>query len=177
MLPRSLARAVLAGAVLAHAAAAGAQTPAFEPRPCSPELEGARCGTVQVPENRAAPGRMLALKVVVYPARSAAPAKEAIAFFSGGPGTAVTGGANWEARAHDSVRDTRDLLFVDQRGTGGSAPLQCALRDTANPQSYLDDFLPPAAVARCKEELSRVADLTRYGFADLAHDTEAVRKA
>ncbi|HEU0013498.1 MAG TPA: alpha/beta fold hydrolase, partial [Longimicrobium sp.] len=130
-----------------------------------------------MPENREAPGRMLALNVVVYPAKSATPAKEAIAFFSGGPGTAVTRDAQWYAREHQSVRDTRDLLFVDQRGTGGSAPLQCALRDTANPQSYLDDFLPPAAVARCREELSRSADLMRYGFADLAHDTEAVRQA
>jgi pimeloyl-ACP methyl ester carboxylesterase len=183
MLPRFLPRLAVAGAVLASATGAGAQAstspapPAFQPRPCQPPIEGARCGTVQVPENRDAPGRMLALNVIVLPARSATPAKEAIAFFGGGPGQAIAQGARWAAPEFVELMDERDLLFVDQRGTGGSAPLQCMLRDTANPQSYLDDFLPPAAVARCRQELSRNADLTRYGFEALAHDTEAVRVA
>jgi len=177
MLSRSLASLALTGALLASAAAAGAQTPTFQPRPCDPPLEGARCGTVRVPENRAAPGRMLALNVIVIPARSATPAREAVTFFGGGPGQAIAQGARWAAEEYEAVLDERDLLFVDQRGTGGSAPLQCALRDTANPQSYLDDFLPPAAVARCRQELARNADLSRYGFEALAHDIEAVRVA
>lgn len=177
MLQRTLARLAVAGAALASAATAGAQTPTFQPRPCQPPIEGARCGTVQVPENRAAPGRMLALNVVVIPARSATPAREAIVFFGGGPGQAVAQGARFAAREFAPLLDERDLLFVDQRGTGGSAPLQCTLRDTANLQSYLDDFLPLAAVARCRQELSRNADLAQYGFEALSHDIEAVRVA
>jgi pimeloyl-ACP methyl ester carboxylesterase len=175
MRPRSLAPVILAAAALASAA--GAQTPAFEPRPCPPEMEGLRCGTVSVPENRDAPGRMLALNVVVVPARTAAPAREAVIFFGGGPGQAMAEAARWAGRSYGAALPDRDLLFLDQRGTGLSAPLQCTLRDPANPQSYLDDFLPPAATARCREELARGADLTRYGYVDFAHDVDAVRRA
>ena len=168
--------AVLAAALMA-AAPAGAQTPRFEPRPCEPGIPDARCGIVQVPENRDAPGRMLSLKVIVVPARLAAPARHALAFFEGGPGAAVTPGARWLAGEFAQLRNDRDLLFVDQRGSGGSAPLQCHFRDPADPQSYIDGYMPLPAVARCREELSRGADLTRYGFIQHAHDMEAVRTA
>ena len=66
---------------------------------------------------------------------------------------------------------------MDQRGTGGSAGLECHLRDPQDPQSYLDDFIPPARAAACRDSLARVADLTRYTFPELAHDTDAVRRA
>ncbi|HEX5872898.1 MAG TPA: alpha/beta fold hydrolase [Longimicrobium sp.] len=177
---RSLPRLALAAAALALASAAPAraQAPAFVPGTCPPDtIEGARCGTVAVPENRDDPGRMLALSVVVVPARSAAPARRALAFFEGGPGAAVTPGASWIAGEFAPLRDDRDLLFVDQRGSGGSAPLQCRFRDPADPQSYIDGYMPPPAVARCLEELRRGADLTRYGFVQHAHDMEAVRAA
>lgn len=178
MTARTLARLVPAAAALALAAApARAQAPAFEPRPCPPgTVEDARCGTVQVPENRERPGRMLALNVVVVPARSAAPSRHAILVFGGGPGQASTDMA-WLAEKFAPLRDGRDILFVDQRGTGRSAPLQCQLRDPADPQANLGDFLPPERTARCLQELRRGADLTRYGYLELAHDTEAVRRA
>ncbi|HEX2207707.1 MAG TPA: alpha/beta fold hydrolase, partial [Longimicrobium sp.] len=176
MIRRCLTRGAPLCALLALAPAA-AQTPAWEPRPCPGPATEARCGTVRVPENRDAPGRMLDLNVLVLPARTSAPAREAIVFFGGGPGQAVTQIAPYVAPAFAPLRDTRDLLFIDQRGTGGSAPLQCALRDPADPQSYLGDYLPAEAVARCREELSRVADLARYGTRELAHDVEAVRMA
>jgi pimeloyl-ACP methyl ester carboxylesterase len=182
MMIRSLARGaplrtLPALCVLLTLAPAAAQAPAFEPRPCPEGMRDARCGTVRVPENRDAPGRMLALNVVVVPSRSAGPARQAIAFFGGGPGQAVTQIAPWVAPAFEPLRDTRDLLFIDQRGTGGSGPLPCALRDAARPQSYLDDYLPADVAARCRDALSRGADLARYGTVELAHDVEAVRIA
>lgn len=174
MLPRSLA---LAAALAVCATAAHAQAPVFQPAPCPPGTEdGARCGTVRVPENRDHPGRMLALHVVVLPARSATLARQAIAVFGGGPGQPATS-LMGVAETFAELRDGRDLLFVDQRGTGRSAPLQCQLRDEDDPQSYLGDFYPPDRTARCLEELRRNADLTRYGFMELAHDMEAVRTA
>jgi pimeloyl-ACP methyl ester carboxylesterase len=166
-----------AALALASAAPTLAQTPAFEPGACPPgTMEGARCGTVQVPENRDRPGRMLALNVVVAPARAASPARRAIAVFGGGPGQAATD-LDGLSEKFAPLRDGLDILFVDQRGTGRSGPLQCQLRDPADPQSFLGDFLPPDRTARCLEELRRNADLTRYGYQELAHDTEAVRRA
>ncbi|WP_420129518.1 alpha/beta hydrolase [Longimicrobium sp.] len=175
---RSLARRTLAAAALALAAPAHAQAPAFQPGPCHPGTAAdARCGTVQVPENRDDPGRMLALNVVILPARSAAPARQALAVFGGGPGQGATTMMEWVGEKFDVLRDERDLLFVDQRGTGRSAPLQCQMRDEGDPQSFLGDYLPPERTARCLEELGRTADLTRYGYQELAQDIEAVRRA
>jgi pimeloyl-ACP methyl ester carboxylesterase len=132
---------------------------------------------VQVPENRERPGgRQIALNVVVIPATQAAPAREAITFFGGGPGQPATVFAGYMIDKLASLRGTRDLLFIDQRGTGRSGPLQCYLRDPGNPQSYIDDFMPPARAAACRDSLTRVADVTRYGFPELAHDTDAVRR-
>jgi pimeloyl-ACP methyl ester carboxylesterase len=178
---RSLLLRAAVFAVLTAAASrpADAQAPAFEPGPCPPDtVEGARCGTVRVPENRERPGgRMLALHVVVIPARSATLARRAIAVFGGGPGQPATDLAEGVSEALAELRGERDLLFVDQRGTGRSAPLQCQLRDPENLQSYLEDYFPPERTARCLEELRRGADLTRYGYLEVAHDTEAVRAA
>lgn len=178
MFPSRILHTALAAALFAGSAAA--QAPEFAPAPC-PDAgvpADARCGTVRVPENRDAPGgRQLSLHVVVLPAWSAAPAREAVTFFGGGPGQAATDFAGWMGQLLAPLRETRDLLFVDQRGTGRSTPLECALRDPARPQSYLGPFLPPEIVARCRDALAPTADLTRYGFAQLAHDTDAVRQA
>lgn len=178
MRSRTFARLCPAAAALLLAASARAQAPVFEPGPCHSDApEGARCGVVRVPENREQPGgRMLALNVVVIPARSATPVRQALTGFGGGPGQAATQ-MGWLADRFAELRDDRDVLLVDQRGTGRSAPLQCALRDEADPQTYLGDFLPPDRVARCLEELRRNADLTRYGYVEFAHDMEAVRTA
>lgn len=178
MLSPRITRAALLPAVLLAATAAA--QPRAQLAPCTlPGLdEPARCGTVRVPENRDRPGgRMLDLNVLVVPAPGGQPARYAMIFFAGGPGQAVVEGAGFVPGMYAGVREGRDLLFVDQRGTGRSASLACSLRDPANPQSYLDDFLPPARVAACRDSLARIADLTRYTFPDLAHDTEAVRVA
>jgi pimeloyl-ACP methyl ester carboxylesterase len=138
----------------------------------------ARCGTLRVPENRDRPdGRQLALHVVVLPARAAAPAREAVTFFGGGPGQSATDFAGGFGELFGPVRETRDLLFMDQRGTGHSSPLECRFRDPENPQTFLDHFIPPAGAAQCRDSLSAIADLSRYGYPELAHDMEAVRTA
>lgn len=178
MPPRSLVRAAPFAAALALAVPAAAQAPAFVEHPCRDGMEGARCGTVQVPENREQPGgRAIPLEVVVVPARTAEPAREALIFFAGGPGQPATPMAEGVPQVYGALREERDLLFIDQRGTGRSGPLQCRLRDPADPQSYLGDYFPPQAVARCLEELRRNADLSRYGYLENAHDVEAVRAA
>lgn len=166
----------LAAALLA--VGADAQTPAWGT--CTdPNLPpDARCGTLQVPENRDRPdGRQLSLAITVIPGRGEAPIRRAMTFFGGGPGQAASSMAPWLAQDYDAVRDGRDLVFVDQRGTGSSSPLLCNFRDPANPQSYLDDFIPPARAAACRDSLAAFADLTRYGFPELAHDTETWRRA
>ncbi len=80
----------------------------------------ARCGTLAVFEDRAAgAGRTIGLEIVVVPAVSDSPDPDPLFFLAGGPGQAATELAGPMARLLARVRRTRDLVFVDQRGTGG----------------------------------------------------------
>ncbi len=176
MLPSRIIRLAPLAALLALPAAAQGRSLALEPCTARGLPADARCGTLQVPENREQPGgRQLSLHVVVLPARTPAPAREALTFFGGGPGQAATGFAAGFGELFGPVRETRDLLFVDQRGTGRSSPLGCRFRDPQDLQTYLDHFIPPEAAAQCRDSLARTADLSRYGYPELAHDMEAVR--
>jgi pimeloyl-ACP methyl ester carboxylesterase len=86
----------------------------------------ARCGTVAVPENPAAPsGRKLDLYVVVVPALEQPAAPDAFAYLAGGPGDAATGAVGEVEGAWKGIHVRHDMLFVDQRGTGRSNDLVC----------------------------------------------------
>jgi pimeloyl-ACP methyl ester carboxylesterase len=89
---------------------------------CKLGVRPALCGTVQVYENRSAKkGRKIDIKVVVIKAISLTPASDPIFFLAGGPGgSAIEAGQKQQFSL--SLSDTHDLVFVDQRGTGGSNP-------------------------------------------------------
>ena len=94
----------------------------WPPEPCVVQGIDARCGTFVVPEDRAKPnGRTIGLHVVVLPAFSKSARTDALTFLAGGPGEAAT-----EQAANLSQQLTlnmdRDILLVDQRGTGRSNP-------------------------------------------------------
>ena len=140
----------------------------------------ALCGTYEVFENRAArTGRRIPLRVMLIPANAPKKEPDAIAYFSGGPGTSAVDGGRWIS---DMFRarglQTRDLLLVDLRGTGKSAPLQCpGLVGSKSIQGFFDDFFPENEVRACREELSRTADLTQYTSEIAADDFDEVREA
>jgi pimeloyl-ACP methyl ester carboxylesterase len=137
-------------------------------------IDGARCVTVTVPEDRTRPdGRTIALRVVVLPATGAA-AGDPIVFLAGGPGQAASQLARgW---VHSPFRETRDLVFADQRGTGGSADLQCAFYDSP-PNGRFDDFIPASKVQACRAALERDADLAQYTTSASVADLEEIRRA
>jgi pimeloyl-ACP methyl ester carboxylesterase len=94
----------------------------------------------------------------------------------GGPGEeAITAGADF-ARMFGSLRNDRDILLVDQRGTGRSATLACILYSDEDAATSLRDLFPVAAVERCRQQLSARADLTQYSFARVANDLEHIRR-
>jgi pimeloyl-ACP methyl ester carboxylesterase len=75
-------------------------------------------------------------------------------------------------------RAVRDLLLVDQRGTGRSHPLHCDLYGPREDvQSYLGTFLPAEKVRACVPELERIADLAHYTTDQVADDLDEVRNA
>jgi pimeloyl-ACP methyl ester carboxylesterase len=94
---------------------------AWPPEPCVVQGIKARCGTFVVAENRAKPnGRTIGLHVVVVPASFEANPRVAVTYLTGGPGDAAT--EEWFDQGWQTSRlnTFRDLLLVDQRGTGRS---------------------------------------------------------
>jgi pimeloyl-ACP methyl ester carboxylesterase len=95
----------------------------WPPEPCVVQGIDARCGTFSVPENRAEPnGRTIGLRVVVLPAFAKPARTDAVAYLAGGPGSAATEQALAGGWQSSQLNTFRDLLLVDQRGTGGSKP-------------------------------------------------------
>jgi pimeloyl-ACP methyl ester carboxylesterase len=140
----------------------------------------ALCGKHEVFEDRAArSGRKLALSIVVLPALDSDPAPDPVFFLSGGPGQ---GAAKIASGGEDSLmsqlRARRDLVFVDQRGTGDSHPLNCDLSSgRAAVQSYFDELFPLDRVRACRVALERIADLRLYTTTIAMDDLDEVRAA
>lgn len=130
-------------------------------------------GWVDVPENRTlVGGRQLSLRVIVVPARKAKTGAAPLLFLDGGPGQAATQAAPWFLES--VLREERDIVLVDVRGTGGSGGLQ--FLPVADPLlAALDEMYPPPSVEANREALSAVADLSCYTTVDVVEDLEAVR--
>jgi pimeloyl-ACP methyl ester carboxylesterase len=141
--------------------------------------EPARCGTLEVWENRQTrSGRGVPLHFVVVPGIGTQPAREALTYLAGGPGTAATDAAAGIAAHFRPAREGRDVLLVDQRGTGRSHPLHCDLYGPREDvHSYLGAFLPAEKVRACVPELERIADLDHYTTDQVADDLDEVRAA
>ena len=179
--------ATAACALLLTATAAQAQGPAapgsdrlgLELRSCRlPDVEDAvRCGVFRVPEDRSKPGgRVLPLKVIVLPARSATPAKAPVVFLSGGPGQGATDAVVWMAKSWH--RDEHDVVLMDLRGTGEGHALDCPPGDGDDLQSALEPlFADTAAVRACRQRLEQRADLTLYTTPVAMRDLDELRRA
>ena len=146
------------------------------------QLEGvkgpAKCGTLEVYENRATKkGRMISLNILVLPATGDKREPDAWTYFAGGPGQAATEDARGLADAFSKIREHRDLLFVDQRGTGKSHQLDCTLYNPNDLQSYLGYFFPLEDVRKCRPELEAKADLKLYTTDIAIDDMDEVRAA
>lgn len=153
-------------------------SPDFVERACSDSRLAnlARCGTVTVPEDRQRPeGRTIALNVIVLPATASGTSLPPLFDIDGGPGLPVTKNVAFYATAGSAYRERRDIILVDQRGTGGSNPLHCPA--FSKPEAAYRPLYPAAQVRECRRILEQVADLTKYGTADAVADLDAVRAA
>ena len=138
----------------------------------------AKCGTYEVFENRATKkGRKITLKIVLLQATSDKREPDPFVYFAGGPGGSATADASGIAQAFPQVLAHRDMLFLDQRGTGGSHPLDCKFYDPADLQSYLGYFFPLDDVRKCREQLEPSSDLKLYTTTIAADDMDEVRAA
>ena len=110
----------------------------------------ASCGTVPVYENRAAAaGRRIDLHVVALPSLAPEPAPDPLFFLAGGPGQAA---AQMAAEVREMFRPIlrhRDIILVDQRGTGKSNPLACHAESNSLQELTESDEQSLARLKKC----------------------------
>jgi len=136
----------------------------------------AECGTFTVYENRDdGTGRTIDLRVAVVPAIDRDPKPDPLVFLTGGPGQAATESYVSVRSAFRRIHRERDIVLVDQRGTGSSNPLRCPKPDDASELWLLEDEAMETWVAQCLEELD--ADPRFYTTAIAMEDLDAVREA
>jgi len=139
---------------------------------------GVECRVLMVAENPDQPdGRRIPIRYAVARATGSAPRPEAVFLFSGGPGAASTEMAGLATGPFAPVLALRDIVMVDQRGSGGSNPLMCPAELKKFPERAFGTMFPPAAMAECRERLGKIADLTRYTTDYAIGDIELVRQA
>jgi pimeloyl-ACP methyl ester carboxylesterase len=157
------------------------QLPAAVPRirehPCPQGLRNARCGFIEVPEDRSARGsRTIHIEFVQVRANTSHPESDAWIDVAGGPGVPSTPAAPFMAQVFGYVLKHRDLVFYDQRGAGASSFLHCDLRQTDKPEEK-GDFLPASAVRHCHQQIASHADPAQYNTAASVSDLEDLRAA
>jgi len=148
--------------------------------PGLPQLVAARCGRLDVPENSDLPrGRRLSLSVALVPARSPQAASDPVVFLAGGPGQSAQHAylqPNIQA-ALEPLRAERDIVLLDQRGTGDSHPLPCIAPDFETVEREPGPAELRAAAEACLQRLRADADLRYYTTVDAAQDLESLRQA
>ncbi|WP_442810682.1 alpha/beta fold hydrolase [Streptomyces sp. NBC_01232] len=163
----------------------------YEPGPCpkTPEpieaLEGARCGTLTVPENRAEPGsRTIELGVAIVPAKSDHPKPDPIVWLAGGPGDDAVGEA--KLAIDGGLNRDRDVIFMSQRGTYSADPdALCPNIDEFNARVVGLVYDAPSterqhveATKACRDKLvASGIDLSAYNDTESAADYDDLRKA
>ncbi|MDE0110404.1 MAG: alpha/beta hydrolase [Bryobacterales bacterium] len=174
-----LVRVALVGLALALLSACGHEAgQSANPSPladCEPG-EGPRnalCGWIPVYEDRSAEsGRQIDLRVVVYPALSRDREPDPLFVLAGGPGQGAAEIGSLLVSVFGDVRQERDIVFVDQRGTGRSNGLPCD-RDTDDLDAFLSDDHAVETFLNCLDEIE--ADLRFYTTPLAMDDLDEVR--
>src|SRR5688572_22596069 len=134
----------------------------------------AYCGTFKVFENRdTKQGRQLDLNIVVLPALSSDPKPDPFFFLAGGPGQGAAQMAKPLRELFRQILTDRDIVLVDQRGTGKSNPLNCI-----DPDESLKVLNEPeeAGIERLKKCMTGYdADLRLYTTPIAMDDLDDVR--
>jgi pimeloyl-ACP methyl ester carboxylesterase len=154
---------------------------AFTPCTLAPQFGlasvAAQCGRYEVAEDPAHPdGRRIRLNIAwIAPDEDAEVAPDPVFLLAGGPGQAATDVYPQVAAAFRDVLKHRNVVLVDQRGTGKSNPLKCEAGKDLPYDAGVEAVR--TETARCRDELSKSADLRFYTTTDAVRDLDAVRKA
>jgi len=138
----------------------------------------ALCGTLAVRENRTKhESPTINLRVVVLPASGKAEGDPMFVLAGGGPGISAVDEAAGVAQAWANVLAVRDVVLVDQRGTGQSNPLDCSLGNGVTAvKGFFAGEIPADIVLACRDTLAKRSDLAAYTTFESAADLDEVRR-
>jgi pimeloyl-ACP methyl ester carboxylesterase len=173
---RSIPSALVLAAVLLLAACrpgAGPRADGLEPCRLPGVEREILCGAVSMPEDPDAPGgRKIDIHYAVVPALARNKQPDPMFVFAGGPGQAATRVLGITMPIFAELNARRDIVFIDQRGTGKSNPLDCA-DDEPSLVATLDPSQQVERLQRCLRELR--ADTRQYATWIAVDDFDAVR--
>lgn len=135
----------------------------------------ARCGTLTRPldPSGAVPGK-IELRIAVVPALNLTPEADPLVPIAGGPGQGSVQFYAAYSWAFEDVRRNRDILLVDQRGTGESATMNCEFDDDLIEGDYSTE-LTIRYTRQCLDQLPH--DPRFFTTSVAVNDLEAVREA
>ncbi|MDP2369273.1 alpha/beta hydrolase [Rhodoferax sp.] len=171
----------LAGLCMALAAPLGARADA-PLKPCRvPGIETeVQCGVLPRALDPAQPaGVKIDIHYVVVPALARRKLPDPVFLLAGGPGQSAIAVAPIVMRQMSRLGNRRDLVFVDQRGTGKSAPLMCAEDRAGSLAQQLDPRRRESLLRQCLAELQKLpyGDLRFFTTSLAMQDVDAVRQA
>lgn len=140
------------------------------------------CGSVTRPLDPARPdGVKIDVHYVVAPAKARNKLPDAVLMLAGGPGQSAIGVAPRVLPALARLNNRRDVVFIDQRGTGRSAPLECADDSQLPVTEQLDDAAQMRRLDACRARLEtlpygRDGGLRFFTTTIAMQDMEAVRE-
>lgn len=146
-------------------------------RPTNP-ING-ECTRLTVPEDWANPdGRQIELALALIPARAAKAEADPVLMLAGGPGQSARESWRQVAGAFRNVLAKRNVLLLDQRGTGDSHRYSCPqAEDSALMESAVDPALVAQMAQECIDHNASTHDPRHYGTEDAARDLERLRQA
>ncbi|MBS0579323.1 MAG: alpha/beta fold hydrolase [Proteobacteria bacterium] len=162
--------------------AAAPVPPALVLSPCELEhplrltVVPAECGVLQVPENPGDPaGRRIGLRIARVPAISRRKLADPLFVLAGGPGQAASSFYATVAGAFARINRDRDIVLVDQRGTGRSHLLDCPEDEETLYRAGEEEIA--RSTRACLRTLDARASVGWYTTSIAVQDLEAVRRA
>ena len=138
-----------------------------------------QCGSVKRALDPAKPqGTQIDVQYIVVPAMARNKLPDPVLFLAGGPGQSAIDIAGAVMGRLTRLNNRRDLVFVDQRGTGRSAPLQCPDDDRKSLAGSMGKDSQFETLDRCRAKLQALpyGDLRQFTTTIAMQDMDAVRE-
>jgi pimeloyl-ACP methyl ester carboxylesterase len=144
---------------------------------------GVLCGSVQRPlDPEHADRTTITIRYVVVPAMARRKIADPVFMLAGGPGQSAVAIAAQTMPLFNRLNNRRDIVFVDQRGTGGSAPLACKDDDSESLAEQSEPDRQLRLIVQCKADLLKLpyirneSDLGFFTTSIAVQDLDAVRR-